>query len=406
MPRPRRNPSQTRKSSSAPTGLVLAALGLTALLITGCTSLGPTTVPEARFDYNRAVARSWDEQLLLNLVRLRYRDTPHFLELSSVVAQYSRSGSAGIAPILIEGGGNEATLGADFEVYERPTLTLTPLEGKELVQQLLKPLAPTDLVLLSQAGWSLFRLMQCCVQEVLGPDDRAMRNALRAAGPTPVLLRRDEYEDFQELSRKLRDLQVRGALRTTIEPARTSPGKGSGQDGKDEGQQGKGGEDDEQEVFLLLEESPETAEDLAFVKQALGLDAQATRLQLVDHRAPSQGEISVVGRSLMSVLFFLSQGVQAPEADVLAERVTVTRDDDGRPLDWNRVIGDLLHVHHSTERPQNAAVQIHYRGSWFYIDDSDLQSKSTFLLLSQLFSLQAGSSDGRSPLLTVSAGGG
>jgi len=369
-------------------------LGLAGSLTFGCkATLGPTTVPQARFDYNRAVARSWDEQLLLNLVRLRYRDTPHFLELSSVVAQYSRSGSAGFSPLLIEGGGNEAVLGVDVEVYERPTLTLTPLEGKEFVQRLLKPLAPTDLVLLSQAGWSIFRLMQCCVQEVLGPDGRAVRNAMRAAGPTPVLLRRDEYEEFQILSRRLRDLQVAGTLRATIEARPATSG-------------GVSEATEEEKVYLSLKETPETAEDLAFVRETLGLDPETSLYRLVSHRAPSRGEVSVVGRSLMSVLFFLSQAVEAPEEDVTGQRVTVTRDDDGQPLDWIQVTGDLLRIRYARARPENASIAIQYRSGWFYIDDSDLQSKSTFLLLSQLFSLQAGSSDGRSPLLTVSAGGG
>jgi hypothetical protein len=36
-------------------------------------------VPPDRFDYNEALARSSKEQLLINLVRLRYDDVPVFL---------------------------------------------------------------------------------------------------------------------------------------------------------------------------------------------------------------------------------------------------------------------------------------------------------------------------------------
>src|SRR4030042_6183943 len=70
----------------------LATAGLASLLVlgSGCrTNMGPTTISPARFDYNQAIAASWNEQLLLNLVRLRYRDTVHFLEVSSVITQYS-----------------------------------------------------------------------------------------------------------------------------------------------------------------------------------------------------------------------------------------------------------------------------------------------------------------------------
>ena len=45
-----------------------------------------------------------------------------------------------------------------------------------------------------------------------------------------------------------------------------------------------------------------------------------------------------------------------------------------------------------------------YRDAWFYIDDSDLTSKSTFTLTGQLFELQAGDVGGVAPLLTLPIG--
>ena len=63
-----------------------AVMCAVALLLGGCTTgLGPKTVTSERPDYNQRIARSSDEQMLLNLVRLRYNDTPLFLELGSVV---------------------------------------------------------------------------------------------------------------------------------------------------------------------------------------------------------------------------------------------------------------------------------------------------------------------------------
>ncbi|KKM67868.1 hypothetical protein LCGC14_1466760, partial [marine sediment metagenome] len=42
-----------------------------------------------------------------------------------------------------------------------------------------------------------------------------------------------------------------------------------------------------------------------------------------------------------------------------------------------------------------------YRDTWFYIKDGDIYSKKTFLLLLDLFNLQAGSSTVQGPLLTL-----
>jgi len=54
--------------------------------LTGCTTIGPQTVPRDRFDYNTAIADSWKEQTLLNIVKLRYADMPLFVEVASVVS--------------------------------------------------------------------------------------------------------------------------------------------------------------------------------------------------------------------------------------------------------------------------------------------------------------------------------
>jgi hypothetical protein len=55
----------------------------------------------------------------------------------------------------------------------------------------------------------------------------------------------------------------------------------------------------------------------------------------------------------------------------------------------------------SSDEPKDAAVKIPYRGHWFWIADNDLSSKTTFNLLTYLFSLKAGSQDLRQPLLTL-----
>jgi hypothetical protein len=55
----------------------LLSLGcLAVLVIEGCTSLGATILRGERIDYNLALQQTNDEQMLLNLVRLKYRDTP------------------------------------------------------------------------------------------------------------------------------------------------------------------------------------------------------------------------------------------------------------------------------------------------------------------------------------------
>ena len=79
---------------SSPLAPAAASLAFAGLLLTGCNAVGPQTIRGASFDYNEAIAHSWNEQLLLNLVRLRYRDSPYFLRVTSVTTQYSLEASA------------------------------------------------------------------------------------------------------------------------------------------------------------------------------------------------------------------------------------------------------------------------------------------------------------------------
>jgi len=349
-----------------------------ALTLGGCaTRLGPQTIPGARFNYNDKIARSQNDQLLLNLVRLKYRDTLVFLDVGTVIAQYTLAGQVGAAPRINADGSGKTELGLDLgaSYSEQPTITYEPLQGAEFTQRLLTPVSPFTLVLLSQSGWSIERLMLCCVEAVNG-----ITNAPAASGPTPERL--PDNSEFRELAGLLRELQVAGLLEF----------------------QTTDGEQGEAVLFHIASPDDEANPPLALarVRKLLQLDEQKTLFELTGRGLRrGTGEISVTGRSLLGALFFLSNGVDAPEEHERKGLVTVTKGQEPGRLDWNTVTGDLLKVSSAAGDPPDAFVRIRYRGHWFYISDSDLQSKATFNLLTYLFSLQAAGAEGGSPLLTV-----
>ena len=64
--------------------------------------------------------------------------------------------------------------------------------------------------------------------------------------------------------------------------------------------------------------------------------------------------------------------------------------------------GDLFCVRVQRYRPRHAAVAVPYRGYWFYVDETDLDSKSTFNLLLELFNLEIRAGGGAQlPLITI-----
>ncbi|HEV7508352.1 MAG TPA: hypothetical protein VGS07_25950 [Thermoanaerobaculia bacterium] len=351
------------------------ALALTALLWTGCSAqLGPRTIPHARADYGAALVHSWDEQLLLNLVRLRYRDNPLFLEVGSVVTHYSvAAGASASAQVTAQGSDTLAsTLGANLSYIEEPTITYAPLQGDDFVSRLLSPISPANLVLLSQSGWSIERLLLCCVQKVNG-----LRNATGAAGPTPDYA--PPFAEFHRLAKLLRRLQVAGLIEATVA-------------------------DDGKTVSLLFNLAPPgpLADQSDEARKLLGIDGDITTLRVTPATIrKGKDEVAVAGRSLLSVLFYFSQAVEVPAEDEKAGRVTVTLKEDGQRFDWLEATGSLMRIRSAAAQPASAAVKVRYRGSWFYIADDDLNSKTTFNLLTYLFALKAGSHQIKEPLLTL-----
>jgi hypothetical protein len=352
---------------------ILATLILT-LVIGGCHQAGPASVEIGRASYNIAIQQTNSEQLLLNFVRLRYRDTPYFMEVASVSTSFDFNASALASTSLPESEGKIYSFGAGVGYTERPTITYTPLQGDQFVRQLMSPVDLDTILLLYHSGWSIERIFRVCFQSING-----VKNAPGASGPTPDYV--PQYEEFREAAKLLRELQLRRML--------------------DMGH-AKSDDPNKPSVEIRIAEQALEWDEVKQLCDLLGLEHGRTHFPLTTEvGAGGKDRIATVPRSLMGSLFYVSQSVEVPADDELAGWVTVSRDPQGNRFDWRAVTGGLMHIHTAKQRPHNAYIAIYYRGSWFYIDDSDLTSKSTFSLLMQLFALQAGEIKSTGPILTL-----
>lgn len=74
-------------------GLV-RGLALLAACVAASGCLGPKAVRHTRLRYNEVFRDTTDEQLLINIVRLRYADSPVFVDLPNITSQFEVGGEA------------------------------------------------------------------------------------------------------------------------------------------------------------------------------------------------------------------------------------------------------------------------------------------------------------------------
>jgi hypothetical protein len=345
-------------------------------MLAACHSFGPDGLRASHPLYNEAIVGSLNEQFVQNLVRLHYRDPVFFLDVASVTASLKLDMSAGLDQSEV---GFGPTAGTDFMKYSlgtayttAPTLSYVPLQGEGFVKSVLSPISIEALFTLTGSGWSSRRLFGICVERING-----LENAPIASGPTPDFPP-DQDRQFNRLLQLFEQVVNDELIVPRIDPATKEP-------------------------QLEIKSSLEHREAIREIKQLLGLD-QAIEVYKVnsDFLQLRPDTVSIRTRPLMSIFFYLSQHVDSPKTHKEKGLVTVTRNRDGSEFDWGTTAGGkIFHIRQSEQRPDMAFVAIPYRDHWFYLTDNDLESKSTFMLLAQLFRLQAGAAKATGPTLTI-----
>jgi hypothetical protein len=355
-------------------GKLFRFVSLTVLLTAGagCYTVGPGTISRDRFDYTEAISESWKKQMLLNLVKLRYSDAPVFLEVSSIISQYSFETSVNAGASWANGlYGDSQTIGGTGRYVDRPTITYSPLVGEKFTRELLTPIPPAAILSMVQTGWPVDRVFQICVQSINGLNNRAGAMAFsRQANP-----------DFYRLLLALRRIQQSGGVGIRIR--------------EEEGQL---------TTVIVFEQNinNELRKDVDMVRQLLGLDTESHEFRLVyGHFSSSSDELAILSRSVMEILLEIATNVDVPPQDIDEGRVAPAL------ADTTEVPSELSHVmwiHTSEDKPADAFISIKYRNCWFWIDDRDPRSRGTLTFLMILFSLAETGGTSSSPLVTIPAG--
>jgi hypothetical protein len=415
------------------------AVAVAVLCLGGC-ALGPTALSSTRLRYNEAVRDTWNEEFLLNIVRLRYLDPIGFDAVSNILSTYTWDTSINeteqfrtqFVPPKVSNNSlfQQHTLGASGSAQERPTITFLPLEGAEFTRSMLGPIHVETLINVAETGWDVDRLLRVSVQEM-----NHVENVKRLIGP---LAGPPRYEQFNALARQLEEVHRRGLLEFAYEDTEKplsepthfgKPGFSVSDLMNAADQKAQFHKDPEikgeeprytlwgkehQPVLRLAPPAWNDAHTVSVAQQLSLVPGLANyRLilggetgQLKPLTAPG-AEIIVNTRSAEGVLLYVSKAVEVPVEHLNEGLVHDAADEAGQPFDWSRVMGDLIRIHSQKMKPKHAFVATKYRGYWFYIDDDDLNSKRTFALVLTLTAVElAGGIVPPAPLVVVPAGGG
>ena len=349
-------------------------MGLAAsLFLTGCLHLGPRSVATDRFDYSTAIADSWKQQTLLNIVKLCYMDMPVFVDVASIVSGYSLETnlSAGVSRAETDSlGGDITSFGGSGRFTERPTITYVPMTGEKFLTGLITPIDPKNIFFMLQAGYAADFVLGLTVESLNGLRNRS------ASGGTW----RAEEPDFVRVLELLREAQNSGVFGMRVEEDKAKGSVGI--------------------VFLRNADVPAEVEaQTAEIRRLLHLRAGQERLVL--SYSPVRGaedELSVNSRSMLQIMMAFATYVDVPEEHRLEHRTFPAA---------NRSVLDEGHqsvrVHSGKERPKDAFVAVRYREYWFWIDDGDWQTKRALSAVMFFFTLANTGDGGKLPLITIPA---
>ena len=351
---------------------------VTIMILAGCTSFGPRNIRGDRFNYNDAVGRSAEEQLLGNIVRVRHLEFPTFLAVSSIVTSYNYTGTVGLSA---ENSDLSDTLTGNVNLgySEVPTISYAPLAGEDFAGRMFKPIPASTIFALGQSGWPIDLLLYIALEAVNDIRNASLTTAI-AAPESNLEYGLDTDEKAASSFRKMVSFIPTLLSRHLIELG--SPA----------------GADTPELIFRKKTEPAQQALIDEF-KDMLSLDRSIDVFKVTTNQANRKpGEIAIDTRSVFAIILFLARGVEIPVEQA---------QHGGHLPSSGSGFGELIpfHVRSQSEKPGDAFIAIRYRGLWYYIKDSDTETKVSMLFLLTLLQLLAPTIPGAAPVLTLPVSG-
>jgi len=352
-------------------GRNLAIVCVLGYLMVGCNVVGPSSIRSGRLAYNKVIAETDSQQMLLAVIRTRYEESGSLLAVASVTANFRVTTSTTIQ--LGFGNddnyaGNLVPFGAGAIYEENPTISYRPVAGEKYVRQLMSPI---PVAVLARFAGTLAEP---------APVYNALMSSVNGIDNPDFLFSSAQFDPhFCRFVTIMTELTQAHRLHWVEDPHNAGS------------------------FSIVIDQSgPPYVAEVSELLELLGLSALKDPSRQVilpvslalDGRP--RGGIGITTRSIFDLVEILSAVIEVPEEDQ-QNGVTVSYPSLG-------LVGKDLRVRRAGGRPEHASVAVKYRDGWFYIDDKDLVTKRFFKLLGGLWSSTIAESDanaGAAPIMTV-----
>lgn len=358
--------------------------------VSSCASIGPKEICIDRFRYNNVIQETENQQILANIVRLRYLEPTEFVKLINVTASYTKFNGTGNSNLSYTNANgindgfpnNLITSAIQFNPVisysDTPTISYSPVEDAIFMRSLMSPISLENLDILFNNGIddpnTVLKLA------VLSIDDFSNGYSATCSQVSQIPRFAKYYSFINVLIPML-------------------------QDGKCQIIKAK----DESHIILALHFfRPFINSSCArTIKKLLSVPLRDENIFLSDsiENSAIQNIVYLRTRSVFAMMMLLSYGVKVPCSDIQAHYVYQHWYPNGTLFNWEIITNDLFTVYSSNCVPRDAFVRVFIENHWFYIKQNDLKSKATFSMLSRLITLATGKelSGGLGPALTLPA---
>jgi hypothetical protein len=379
--------------------------------VSGC-AIGPSALRGHRPEYNRVIQQTEKEELLLNIVRLRYGEHIKFLQVASIISTLNVGASVNASATVPFGtqarldtisGANIANVGGGLNYNETPTITYVPVEGQQFATQILSGASVNNLQALLQSGWNIDRVMSLLVER-MGPlvNDPAA----------------ETFSQFMQVIKLWRQVQARGDLQFVWFPttdtvlAEKLPASAMSM---------RVFTTTSAPNYLRYNPRPDGNYQLVQVFDSVVMELHYANQEEADQVSTLLGSVSTRPKGALVERIALVSAVIPPNDYTKGEPVTqllmnlrsfadmlnsvttgvlVPPEDTAVVVPTDPAASKFINVRQSGSYPAKAFVAIPYRGHWFAIADTDIDSKVNFGLLLTIQSLQT-TSAGAVPGLTI-----